>query len=803
MNRMLVFLVWLMVWQNLWSQNLKKGFLKLDQGKHAEALEVFSEAVKNKKDPIVAKFGLALVYADSTYPKADYAKAYRNLGYCQRMWAKTEAPLQQAYQRDYLLDMPRMLLLDSLIQWRAYAQYRGEKDPVRKQKFEENFRDAPLLHWIRSEGARMAFAHVRTALRPEPIDSFLLRYADSQYADTALALSQRLWTDRYRQMVFDGTRSTYNLFLSTYPEHRVPDSLMKAELALILDSEQLHLAHGYQPTLRDRYIEYVRLAGPKYTLAFKTLQLLLAPDIEAQRWTQAAELAAELAPSFAPQHLGLQNLLAALRAPAQNLNVKPLSDVNTPASEYIPVVSANGAYLYFCGFRRADALGQEDIYFSQRMRGQWQQPQVLNELSTAEGFEAPLAVSADGNTLIYFHNRLLYFAKRSANGWGAPTRLAEPINSKYWQGEAQLTSDGRALLFVSDRPGGQGHFYPANREYHGGNYGNIDVYISFRQGENTWSEPINLGPVVNTPFCERGIFLHPDMRTLYFSSDGHGGLGGMDIYKTTRLSDDSWTEWSTPVNLGKGINTVADDWGYKISTDGTQAYFSAQANNQYDLFVMDLPQAWRPNPISTISGRLLDTQGAPLSGTIKWEDLSTGQTIGQAESNPIDGSYFLVVQLGRNYGYFVEKQGYFPAASNIDLRQQTVSVAIEHDIVLQSINQVRGGEAVRLNNLFFDTDSYTLKQESFPELLRIAGLIQQHPSLRFEIGGHTDNQGEQQHNRTLSENRAQAVRLYLTQQGCATQQLTVQGYGSQKPVATNDTRQGRALNRRVELRVIE
>ena len=268
----------------------------------------------------------------------------------------------------------------------------------------------------------------------------------------------------------------------------------------------------------------------------------------------------------------------------------------------------------------------------------------------------------------------IYLAEKDSLSWRM-THLPYPINTKYHEESGNLTSDGKALLFTSDRPGGIGAYVPINQYfYHGSVMGNMDIYISFLT-DSGWSKPINLGPTINTPYAERAAYLHPDGKTLYFSSNGHAGLGRLDVFKSVRLREDSWTEWSEPVNLGKEINTANDDWGYNIDIKGDSAFFAINdapdGYGNWDIYSVTLPKNAKPEKIIIVRGKVTDSGGNPISCVIKWEDLETGEVIGRLRSDPRDGYYFITLNPGRNYGYFADKSGFYPLSKNINLKKTT------------------------------------------------------------------------------------------------------------------------------------
>jgi outer membrane protein OmpA-like peptidoglycan-associated protein len=367
-----------------------------------------------------------------------------------------------------------------------------------------------------------------------------------------------------------------------------------------------------------------------------------------------------------------------------------------------------------------------------------------------------------------------------------------------------LTSDGNALIFSSVRSVNYNYSDELLEEYHASNNYFSDIYISLKDGDN-WLSPINLGPNVNTIYSERSPFLHPDMRTLYFSSDGLGGLGKYDVFKTTRLADSCWNCWSEPINLGKEINTEESDWGYKISTDGDKAYFSKKksTNENEDIYWLNLPPHLRPDFVATVSGKLLDKNNNPVAAEIRWEDLQTGKTVGQSKSDPTDGNFFIVLPLGKIYGYYIDKDEYFPMSNNIDLRTNNKPIELESDINMVTFKQmIEEGTSVPINNLFFDFGKYNLLSYSIPELKRIATIIKTN-NLKVEIDGHTDNVGDEKTNQILSEKRAESVKEFLVTEGCEESLLTTFGFGKSKPIDSNDNEIGRKKNRRVELKFVQ
>ena len=484
------------------------------------------------------------------------------------------------------------------------------------------------------------------------------------------------------------------------------------------------------------------------------------------------------------------DLVNALEQAGQvELTPEAISDsINSTMKEYSPVMTADGNTIYFVRVVYDKTAGNsEDIYTSNRTKRGWERAMPMAELSVPGSNEAMQSVSADGTQLIFFRNGLLYSTYKTEEGWSHPRTLPDNINVANWQSDAMITSDGRAMLFS------------AQKQVENEVGTSVNIFVSLMDENGEWGEPIDLGPTINTPGMERKPFLHPDMRTLYFSSDGHGTLGDLDVFKTTRLRDDSWTEWSEPVNLGAQINSPRQEWGYKISTDGSTAYYS----NGEDLYMLELPLSMRPNAVATISGTVRDDAGKTIGVTIRWEDLDTHEAIGQSQTDPSNGSFYLVLPLGKNYGYYIDDERYFPLSNNIDLREQKKSISIEKNIQLTSYKQmIEDGMAVQVNNLFFPVNEYELLPQSENELRRVADIIIKH-NVRVEISGHTDSTGDSKKNMVLSKQRAESVRAFLIKQGCNASQLTAKGYGASRPIADNDTEEGKQQNRRVELQFIK
>ncbi len=550
--------------------------------------------------------------------------------------------------------------------------------------------------------------------------------------------------------------------------------------------------------------QYIKNATGK-ELAYVALQKLINNDLATKNWLNALSVLNKYE-SYFKDDLKFKHLKETLKEQRSiSIKVEQLASINTESGEeYSPVISGDSKSLFFCGYNRMDNIGGEDVYVSRKENTEWGAPEVLEGLSNEVSNDAIMAVSTDGSKAVLFHNGKLAYSEKFLEGWSELAYFPDNINNCSWNGDAMISSDGNALIFSSVREqDGNGIDFSHNEFYHATQAYFSDLYVSI-QSENGWSNPINLGNAINTNFIERSPFLHPDMKTLYFSSDGHGGLGKLDVYMTTRLADSCWNCWSEPVNLGKEINTVSDDWGYRITTDGSMAYFSKKKNSTStdDLFRLNLPAHLRPDIVARIEGELKNSKNQPISATIRWEDLESNKVIGTSKSDPQDGSYFIVLPMGKNYGYFVEDSSYFPMAQNLDLRNTTNAVEVKKDIVAISFTDMINEKiAVPMNNLFFEKLKSNLLIASYPELNRIATILKE-KKYKVEISGHTDNVGSESMNQKLSEERANSVKNFLISKGVNPSFIQSIGFGFSKPKTTNETEEGKAENRRVEIRFI-
>ncbi|MBP5666664.1 MAG: PD40 domain-containing protein [Salinivirgaceae bacterium] len=477
-------------------------------------------------------------------------------------------------------------------------------------------------------------------------------------------------------------------------------------------------------------------------------------------------------------------------------------DLELPYEQYWPSLSLDGKTLVFTmmlpdslHFRPdGSIMMQEDFYVTRFIDGKWEPAVPIGAPINTTGNEGAQQISADGNTLVFTGcNRRdgygkcdIYFAKKNIYGqWGRPYNAGGAINAASADKQPCLSPDGRFLYFSSDRAGG---------------LGKMDIWVSELDANGRWGKPKNLGAPINTPGDDICPFIHPDNQTLYFSSDGHPGLGRKDIFMSRLDSAGHWTE---PVNLGYPINSHRDEIGLVVDNKGVTAYFSSNINSDTkNIYTFELPEAVRPTPVSYVSGLVTDAQtNLPLNARVQLLNLPKGDTVMSVKTGADGGDFLVSLPVGRQYAMLATSPGYLFNSQHFNLTE-THSVTKPY-VVNIKLEKPQVGANTILRNIFFKFDSYELMPQSFVELNQMAVFIKNSAGVKFEIGGHTDNVGNDAYNQQLSEKRAKSVYDYLISQGVGQSQLSFKGYGKQVPIGDNSTAEGREQNRRTELKVVE
>jgi outer membrane protein OmpA-like peptidoglycan-associated protein len=475
------------------------------------------------------------------------------------------------------------------------------------------------------------------------------------------------------------------------------------------------------------------------------------------------------------------------------------SNVNTRFSEVCPVVDPSGKMLYFS--RRGhpgNLTPSPDIWKAELdQNGAAKGPAVNAGRPLNDNFtNFPCSITPDGNAFLlaneYDKNQLytrggISISFRSDTGWTFPVALDIPemIIERFDQtGHYCLSTDRQVLLMCYEEPGS------LDQE---------DIYVCFRNKNGSWTAPRNIGNTINTTGRESTIFLAPDTRTLFFASNGHNGYGDHDIFQTTRL-DNTWTRWTQPINIGPVINSTDWDAYYSIDASGKKAYFVSDRSGNNDIYYSTIDRS-QIAPVVLVQGRVYNQNThLPLHAIIRYEDLSNGGEVGMAETNPDNGEYTIVLPGGINYGFRAEAEGYIAVSQHMDIRRLEQFEVKNVDLAMAPFEI---GQTILMNNIFFEYNKWDLQPESFPELDRILKYLAENPNMKIHIVGHTDDIGSAGFNYTLSEKRAEAILHYLVQHGASPQRLTMKGMGKDVPVAENTSDEGRQKNRRVEFTIIE
>ncbi len=475
------------------------------------------------------------------------------------------------------------------------------------------------------------------------------------------------------------------------------------------------------------------------------------------------------------------------------------AQINTGGDEYINAVSSDDLLLYFTGSDREINKNStaDRFFFSQRSSpdDDWMQAQLVGSPFNAGGNEGALTITHDRQYLLFagchwpdgFGSCDIYAARISDGKFGKPRNLGPEVNSASWDSQPSLAPDGRTLYFASTRAGG---------------YGNSDLWKSVLQDDGNWSSPENLGDVINTYGSEMAPFIHADGKTLYFSSDRHPGMGGIDLF-VSRMDDNG--QWSKPVNLGYPVNTPGDEINIIVNARGNKAYISANLQGGfggYDIYEFELHEKVRPTPSTYLKGIITDAKtNLPVEAYFVLISLDTGEELVRSFSDAKNGEFLLCIPTNRDYALNVSSEGYMFFSENFSLTGITTEVA--PFIMNISLNPITIGETIVLKNIFFDTGKHQLKPESIAELKKLVEFLEHNPSLAIEVSGHTDNIGGKDFNLELSRNRAKAVYTFLKENGISPERLSFTGHGFSKPIATNDTEEGRAQNRRTEILITE
>lgn len=475
------------------------------------------------------------------------------------------------------------------------------------------------------------------------------------------------------------------------------------------------------------------------------------------------------------------------------------SNVNSAYREIAPVIAPDGKTLYYTRWKHPDNLGNsknQDVWFSEMQKnGKWSMAKPIGQPINNTEHNAICAISPDGKTILLNNVYLkdgsmakgVSMSTKTATGWGFPKSITiKNFRNKSDYAEYSFSPNGRVMIMT-------GQF----TETQGGK----DIYVSFLQADDTWSEPKDLGKKINSADEESTPFIAADGKTLYFSTKGISGYGNNDIFLSRRL-DDTWLQWSEPENLGSVINTVEWDGYFTISALSDFAYFSSQENSlgEEDIFKLAVPESIKPSAVVQITGGVYNkVDNKPISARIKVQSMTDGDTV-CVSYDPLTGDYKMMLPTKQSYTISAAKKGFMAVSEPLDFTKENNFKEVKKNIYLLPIE---AGQKMTLNSVFFEQSKAIIIDTSFPELDRIVRAMKENPTMEIMLEGHTDNQGDWNANLLLSKERVEEVQKYLTIKGINMKRIQVQGYGSTRPVASNNSEEKRRLNRRVEVTIIK
>ncbi len=836
-------------------QKLKKAFDNMASGEYEEAERAFNKAMRKKIEPGVAYYGLAKMYYDTAAGRKNNQKAFDMFQQSQDKLRRADQKSVDKYKETYgikLSDCDSMMRIcavedynevrrhfddyvcydmDTLM--RKFVDKYGKKYPDLNERmiFSRDSLDYKIAyHFARSElifdydgkTCFRLFNAILDDLRPHPFaDSVRPAIKAIQDELYAYVVQDGLLMDDFR-WIFDPTyKEGYRYLTGKYVHSK--------KYPFVADPEDTLRAFRIKQFLADtsstKYEEanlakYVEEFAPT-EFAFELLKRMTGPYVKKRDYGSATRIYLKYREMFPSKQTIIDRSIGLLNEPnpPEFINPQRFSDeINSPVyrNSYAPIVTPSMNKLYFCqdmDFR--DFKRQEDMYVSEFRDGKWQQAQPIKRFATLENNESAEHIYPDENKMVLFYDGYFMVSDIQDDGsWGAPYYFQSAsdkygngtVNSGSWQADAYFSADGQAMLFASVRGGNVGmksfgrlYFEQQNNALE--RFANSDIYVSLRQPDGTWGAPINIGEPVNTKNRERSPRLSPDLKTLFFTSNGHYGIGGLDIYMSRRLSDTSWTQWSEPVNLGRMINTADNEVFFFNAYDGKTVFYSVGSadGKVNEVYTAQLPENLRAETTSILSGIITDNEGKPLHSNIIWEDMGAGTHLGNLRNDPVTGKFSITLPLGRQYEYFIETDGYFPQSGVFDTRTSRTSEYKRDSIAMVSLREIMDSALnVVIQNIFFEFDKSDLKPESMGAIRHVAKFILENPDLKVMISGHTDRTGSDSHNQTLSEQRANVVRSALVELGVPSSKILAKGFGSTKPGSNID-----AENRRVEFSIIK
>jgi len=491
-----------------------------------------------------------------------------------------------------------------------------------------------------------------------------------------------------------------------------------------------------------------------------------------------------------------------LESSMQKKNITNLGEtVNSVYDEYAPIISADGSLMIFTSRRPISDIeiknqinGRENIFVSEYndMIWKWQKATILEPpVNQLNRNNSAIALSNDGQRMLIYRgdrNGNIYESVLEGEVWSEPLKMPEPINSKKHESSASFSPDGRTIYFISNRKNGQG---------------GLDIWMCRSNSNGKWGEAENLGQSINTKENEEGVFMHPDGKTLFFSSKGHNSLGGYDIFKS--VFEDN--KWSPPANMGDTINTTNDDLFFNLTANGKTGYYSSGREGGlgkkdiYELKINNNNNNKTTQGLILFKGVVKDIESLlPIGADIEIVDNEKNEVIATLKSNSASGKFLVSLPAGKNYGITINKKEYLFYSENLNIPKDA---DYEELRIVISLNKISIGDKMVLKNIFYDYGKANLLPESISELNRLVKLVNLSTDFKIEIASFTDSKSSAEFNLILSLARSQVVLDYLFAAGISRDQVIARGYGEENPIASNDTEEGRKLNRRTEIKILD
>lgn len=597
---------------------------------------------------------------------------------------------------------------------------------------------------------------------------------------------------------------TLSLRLSKLIEKRNKEFVWRNELSLNEFNELNELELNVE-TIEKILKAQEQNFSPSYK-NYLLVQKLATIEILNRRFTEASKIWEKYEKYFPSKEKEIKEVIKILNEPEGSVFVTDLGKEVNFASSYSPVIEPSGKKLFFTGVGFPDGKGGQDIYEVILEDSNWSSRKALTLINTPAN-ESASSISVDGTELIIsgnysssYGNGDIFASFLTDKGWTNVRHYRQPINTEHFDGDGFKTPDGRAILYVSDRPDSIYEYHKKGDYYAGSFEGNTDIFISFRQESGSYGDPINLGSIINTPGAERTPFLHSDGKTLYFSTNGHGGFGDYEIYKSIRL-DDTWTNWSDPIHIGKFVNTPYSDIGFQITAladKGFLSYDSPTSNQNRILMLTPLPKRVKPEGIvNIVKGIVFDEFDSPMQSEIEWVDVDDPDQVGKLSSKPISGEYYVPLPSGKEYIIFTKKKNYIITSAIFNYKNDKASSEKSIDFKLVSIPfAISSGLEYPLNSVVFDADKDTLNPKSFVELDRLAQLLIDNSELKIDLFNHYSSSKPESFNTDLSNRRVTKIINYLISKNINSSRIKGKGIGSAKPILPNINEENRNKNKR-------